>query len=204
MSTPHARRYLAVAALSVAGLTAGCATPLASPLGAPATSAPSVSPTFPPSSAPPINPTHTTNPPAGPTSCTATMLAYDSKRAEGAMGTAYSTFTFHNSGSVSCRVDGPPGLTYVDSHGATLPVPVNHDAAGGEVVVTPGSKVQFVSHEVNGYGGYAPGAPECAHPATYNHVVVVLPGGSVSLGADGTWSVQCGMITVGSWAPPGP
>jgi hypothetical protein len=132
------------------------------------------------------------------------MLAYDSKRAEGAMGTAYSTFTFHNSGSVSCRVDGPPGLTYVDSHGATLPVPVNHDAAGGEVVVTPGSKVQFVSHEVNGYGGYAPGAPECAHPATYNHVVVVLPGGSVSLGADGTWSVQCGMITVGSWAPPGP
>ena len=91
MSTPHARRYLAVAALSVAGLTAGCATPLASPLGAPATSAPSVSPTSPPSSAPPINPTHTTNPPAGSTSCTAAMLAYDSKRAEGAMGTAYST-----------------------------------------------------------------------------------------------------------------
>jgi hypothetical protein len=132
------------------------------------------------------------------------MLAYDSKRAEGAMGTAYSTFTFHNRGSVSCRVDGPPGLTYVDSHGATLPVPVNHDAAGGEVVVTPGNKVQFVSHEVNGYGGYAPGAPECAHPATYSHVAVVLPGGSVSLGSDGTWSVQCGMITVGSWAPPGP
>jgi hypothetical protein len=60
-----------------------------------------------------------------------------------------------------------------------------------------------VAHEINGYGGYQPGAPQCAHPATYRHVSVALPGGAVSLGADGTMSVQCGPITVGSWAAPG-
>src|SRR5215468_8818035 len=66
MSTPHARRYLALAALSVAGLAAGCATPGVAPLGAPA-------PTSPPSSTPPASaatappPTTSTTTPAGPT-----------------------------------------------------------------------------------------------------------------------------------------
>jgi len=131
------------------------------------------------------------------------MIAYESARAEGAMGTAYFTYMFHNAGSQSCFVAGTPQLTYVDDHGATLTMPVQHDPVGGQVLLKPGDKAQFVMHHINGYGGYAPGAPECAHPATYRHVAVSLPGGSVSLGADGTMSVQCGSITLGSWSRPG-
>jgi hypothetical protein len=70
------------------------------------------------------------------------------------------------------------------------------------VLLLPGERVRFVAHEINGYGGYSPGAPQCAHPATYNHVAVVLPGGSVPLGSNATMSVQCGDITIGPWGRP--
>jgi hypothetical protein len=127
------------------------------------------------------------------------MLVYDSLSPEGAAGTVYTTYTFHNGGSAPCAVQGLPQLTYVDDHGATVSVPVQHDPSAGPVLLQPGGRAMFVAHEINGYGGYAPGAPQCAHPATYRHVAVVLMGGSVPLGPNGTMTVQCGDITVGPW-----
>jgi hypothetical protein len=99
---------------------------------------------------------------------------------------------------------GFPQLTYVDSHGVTASVPVRHESAGGSLTLAPGDLVQFVAHHVNGLGGFDPGAPECAHPATYEHMSVALPGGLVPMGANGTMSVQCGDITVGPWSRAGP
>ena len=119
------------------------------------------------------------------------------------MGSVYYTYTFHNGGPVSCTVQGSPELTYVDTGGTVRKIPTEHGSAGSAVLVAPGAAVQLVTHEVNGYGGYPPGAPECAHPATYRQVAVMLPDGPVSLRSDGTMSVQCGSITVESWNRPG-
>ena len=192
--------------LAAAGLTAVAALTLsacATPPGILGAGGPTSQPTTAPATTPPSEPT--SQPPAttaAPAQCSAAMIAYESARAEGAAGTAYFTYFFHDAASRSCFVQGTPVLTYVDDHGATLTMPVQHDPVGGQVLLQPGDKVQFVMHHINGYGGYAPGAPQCAHPATYNHVAVSLPGGSVSLGADGTMSVQCGSITLGSWGRP--
>jgi hypothetical protein len=120
------------------------------------------------------------------------------------MGTAITTYRFHNAGSVACTVEGLPQLSYVDDSGRAATVPLLHGTVGGPVLVQPGKQVIFDLSEVNGTGGYAPGAPECAHPATYRQVAVVLPGGSVSLRSDSTLSVQCGGITVNTWSRPGP
>jgi hypothetical protein len=131
-------------------------------------------------------------------------LVYDSKQEGGAMGSVYYTFTFHNGGPVSCTVQGSPELTYVDTGGTARKIPTEHGPDGAAVLVAPGAAVQLVTHEVNGYGGYQTDAPECAHPATYRQVAVMLSDGPVSLRADGTMSVQCGSITVESWSRPGP
>ena len=101
-------------------------------------------------------------------------------------------------------MQGPPDLTYVDNSGSTLAVPVVHGTAEGVVLLQPGQAVVFHLSHANGYAGWDPGAPECAHPATYSNVKVVLPGGSVSLRSDGTITVLCGSITVNSWVRPGP
>jgi hypothetical protein len=118
------------------------------------------------------------------------------------MGTASATYLFHNGGSVSCTVQGLPDLRYVNDAGATARVPVMHGPTGQPVLLQPGGRAQFVTTEVNGLGGYQPGAPQCANPATYRHVSVVLPGGPVSLGGDTTMSVQCGDITTNAWERP--
>jgi hypothetical protein len=123
-------------------------------------------------------------------------------RQEGAAGTVYFTFRFHNGGTVSCSVQGSPQMSYVDTSGVAVPMPADHTAGGDRVLLQAGDAVELVTHEINGYGGYQPGDPQCAHPATYRQVSVVLPGGSVSLKSDGTMSVQCGSITVGTWSKP--
>ena len=189
------RRHLSTAALVTVVLAGGC-TPSGTNNTAPSTLLPSTS-TTPRTSA-------TTQPPSPGAPCTAPMVVYDTVRGEGAAGTAYFTYTFHNGGGVSCTVAGYPELTYVDSHGATASVPVRHDSTGGLLTLAPGDAVQFVAHHLNGLDGLGPSAPECAHPAMYEHMSVALPGGSVRLGANGTMSVQCGDITVGPWSRPGP
>ena len=171
------------------------------PVGsAPTFSSPSTVPTQ-PSTAPTTPPS--SQPQAG-APCTAAALVYDSMRGEGAAGTAYYTFRFHNGGSVSCTVQGSPELTYVDTGGTTHAIPVLHGPAGALVLLAPGEAAQLVTHHINGYGGFSTGAPECAHPATYHQVAVVVADGSVSLRLDGTMSVQCGSITVESWSRPTP
>jgi hypothetical protein len=199
---------LVVAILVGAGIAVAGFRPMNSepmPIG-PATSVsvppnPSDEPTTPPSTTPPSS----TAPPASSGApCTAASLRYDSAVSQGAMGTAFTDYTFHNGGSVACTVQGLPELSYVDDSGKTATVPLLPGPVGEPVLVQPGKQVVFNLSEINGHGGYAPGAPECAHPATYRQVSVVLPGGSVSLRSDGTLSVLCGGITVRSWSRPGP
>jgi hypothetical protein len=132
------------------------------------------------------------------------MLVYDRALSQGAAGTVFTDYTFHNAGTVACTVEGLPELSYVDGSGKAATVPLLHGTVGGSVLVQPGKQVKFTASETNGYGGYSSGSPECAHPATYRQVSVVLPGGSVSLRTDGTLSVLCGGITVNSWSRPGP
>ena len=199
---------LVVAILVGAGIAVAGFRPMNSgpmPIGpastAPASPSPSTGPTTPPS-APPSS--TTTPPPSEGGPCTAAALAYDSALSQGAMGTAITTYRFHNAGSVACTVEGLPQLSYVDNSGRSATVPLLHGTVGGPVLVQPGKEVTFDLSETNGYGGYPTGAPECAHPATYRQVTVVLPGGSVSLRSNSTLSVQCGGITVNSWSRPGP
>jgi hypothetical protein len=197
-----------VAILIGAGVAVAGYRPRSMPEPMPIGSAPTVSSTPPPStssspssSAPPSSSASAST--SSGSACAASSLVYDRMDAGGAMGSVYFTYTFHNGGSTSCVLQGSPDISYVDSGGARRSMPVEHTTDGQPVRLSPGEAVQLVTHEVDGYGGYQTGAPECAHPATYKQAAVVLPGGHVSLGADGTWSVQCGSITVGYWSRPG-
>jgi Protein of unknown function (DUF4232) len=204
------RRFIAAASTVVAvmailvgsGIAVAGYWPRSTPGPVPIGSAPigPSSPAPPPSSSSP--PPSSSSPPSAGTGCTASSLVYDSMRPGGAAGTAYFTFRFHNAGIVSCTVQGSPQLSYVDTGGRAVTMPADHTPGGDSVLLTPGAAVELETHETNGTGGYQPGAPECAHPATYRQVSVVLPGGPVSLRSDGTMSVQCGVITVGFWTKP--
>jgi Protein of unknown function (DUF4232) len=119
------------------------------------------------------------------------------------MGSIIDTYTVRNRGSAPCRLQGVPHLDYL-SGGRNVAVPGDYSATGGAVVlVQPGSDAQFSARHIDGYGGYAPGSPQCAHPATYAHLSAVLADGSVlPLGGNASIAVQCGQIEVATWQSP--
>jgi hypothetical protein len=203
-------RLVATAATLLAALTAAaaCARP-AVPLNAGqgglppavnATTAPATTtaPTTPATTKPAATKPATVAPKAG-ADCTAGSLSYVGYSVEGAMGSRFTTFKVRNHSSVSCRLHGAPWVRYRRSDGSTATLPATYEP-GGSVLVPAGGTAGFPVQEPDGFGGYDPHGPQCAHPATYHHLAIVLPGGStLALGLNGTLSIQCGKFDVRIW-----
>jgi hypothetical protein len=112
------------------------------------------------------------------------------------MGNLYTTYVVRNHATLACLLRGAPRLEQADG----TPVPSSYADGGDTVLVPPGGQASFVIHEVNGYGGYPPGSPECAHPATYRHLAVALTDGSILPLGDNELSVQCGGLDTAAWS----
>jgi hypothetical protein len=147
-----------------------------------------------PVSAPLRSASPTTPPP--PVACTAADLGFVHSGQGFAMGNLYTTYVVRNHATLACLLRGAPRLEQADG----TPVPSSYADGGDTVLVPPGGQASFVIHEVNGYGGYPPGSPECAHPATYRHLAVALTDRSILPLGDSELSVQCGGIDTAAWS----
>jgi hypothetical protein len=160
---------------------------------------------------------------AGPTSvsvagapCTAAGIEPISALAQGAHGIASVAVTVRNSSEVSCTLTGSPRLRYVTDGGANAEVPAQYVRGGGPVLVQPRGQATFFVSWPNGYAGFQPGSPQCAHPAQYGHLSVVLTDGTILPFSDissvagpparpvsAVITIQCGSIRVSSWSASG-
>jgi hypothetical protein len=137
-------------------------------------------------------------PPTAP-ACQASDLTAGPISAGGAAGRAVYTVTVTNRSRVTCALSGstPMYLNKVD--GRFFLIPVTGLPATPDVTLRPGGRAQASIQTINGYGGYDPSDPECAHPATYTHISVQLPGSPLALPGL-TLNVLCGDIDVDNWA----
>jgi hypothetical protein len=118
---------------------------------------------------------------------------------DGAMGHIGHNVTLTNRGA-RC-VLGVPRAYYV-SHGTVKAMPFRPLAGVSYrgLVVGHNRTATMFFYTVNGYGGYPPGAPACAHPVTYHDVSLRVGTGRVALhGFD--LSVLCEGVQIGGWNP---
>jgi hypothetical protein len=118
------------------------------------------------------------------------------EKVEGAMGSAYYTITVTNHGS-TCALSGRPVLYYTHADGRVGTIPFVASPGGRPTMVTVarGHSADIVLRTPNGYGGYPPGSPHCAHPATYRGVSIGVGTGRVAL-ANFVLSVKCEGVTL--------
>jgi hypothetical protein len=215
---PVVRAALTVLAPTVLALTGlagitGCLNQVGAPPAAPSQAAPSQAA---PSQAPPVSepggagsatpsPTKPTDPagaPAPGAACQAPDLVLNSIDDGGAAGSAYQTVTVTNASAGACRLPSVPSLVYTDPAGTMRALP---DAAipptPTPMLVQPGQRAQFSLRTVNGYGGYDPSAPACAHPAGYQGIAIQFTSGRMPLPGL-TLTVLCDGVDVSGWAPP--
>jgi hypothetical protein len=198
-----------VAASGLLLVAAACTNPGRGPSlsGSPLGSSPGSVPASAPASVPPTTSVSTASAP-----CTAAAIEVVSALEQGAMGTAAVTVTVRNGGELACTLTGAPPLRYVTDGGANAAVPAEYAQDGGPVAVQPGGQAFFNVSWPNGYAGFQPGSPQCAHPAQYGHLSAilndesVLPLSDVSPVGGGPTSfviaIQCGSILVASWTVP--
>lgn len=99
------------------------------------------------------------------------------------MGSLYLTVVVTNHGP-SCTINVRPKLYYTRSGGtvARLPIArVNPGTKSGSLRVPHNRAIDMVVRIPNGYGGYAPTAPQCAHPATYQGISVAIGSGRLAV-----------------------
>jgi hypothetical protein len=131
--------------------------------------------------------------------CTASGLAFVSSFSQGAMGTAFTTYTVRNRGTAPCTLRGVPALIYIGADGQRALVPGEYGGSG-VVTLAAGGTAHFAVAVGNGLSGYTPGSSNCAHPATFGHVSAMLPdGSSLALGAHAGVSYQCGEAEIAGW-----
>jgi len=177
----RARWVLAGASAAAAvAVVVGVAAAVSRPVAAPPPAAPSMSPSAGvPSATPSVSdsPSPSSAPP-GPRSCTMKDLDRNPTWEAGAgSGQFYQTVVVHGAGTTPCQLSGYPVLLYSDlKSGQVKPLPYEHTEVVGAVPATlyPEGVVHFVVHTVNGYAGYDPGSPQCAHPMRYSGLLVEL------------------------------
>jgi hypothetical protein len=99
------------------------------------------------------------------------------------MGSEYLTVVVTNHGP-TCTINARPTLYYRRSNGAVVRLPiarVNPGTASGSLRVPHGRAIDMVVRIPDGYGGYAPTAPQCAHPATYRAISVSIGTGRLAV-----------------------
>lgn len=139
---------------------------------------------------------------AGPADCAAGNLAFQSTRTDAAAGNRYDVVVVVNRGAASCQLTGLPRLLYTDPSGRIQPVPADSEATDQPPsLVPPGGTGHFAIHTVNGYAGYDPSSPHCAHPAHYQGLLLNRPDGRVPLGTVRI-DVLCDGVTISGWGWP--
>jgi hypothetical protein len=134
--------------------------------------------------------------------CQSGDLVLDSIDDGAAAGTRGEAVTVTNHRTTPCRLPAFPSLVYTDPAGATHPLPASTSSPEPPaMVVPPGGRAQFSILFVNGYGGYDPTAPECAHPVTYRNIAIKFGTGRLAL-TGLTLDIKCGGISLLGWAPP--
>jgi hypothetical protein len=189
---------LVFAVLGGAGLALAAGRPQPEPGTPPPLSAPVLptNPALPTTPVPPSAPTPSASPTiAAPVACTAADLVFLHSGQGFGMGSLFITYVVRNSGALACQLRGAPHLL---ADGA--PVTSTYADGGDTVLVPSGGQASFMIREANGYGGYDPGSPECAHPATYRNLAVVLANGSTVALGDSQILVQCGGIDTAVWS----
>ncbi|HEY4331763.1 MAG TPA: DUF4232 domain-containing protein, partial [Ilumatobacteraceae bacterium] len=103
----------------------------------PATEPPTTPAPPPATAAPTTAPTPTTHP--GPQPCKSSGLKLTLGASDGTAGSVYTPIVFTNTGSVSCTLDGHPGVSFVDSHGTQVgPSAARTDVATPTITLAPG------------------------------------------------------------------
>jgi Domain of unknown function (DUF4232) len=119
------------------------------------------------------------------------------------MGTAGHEITVINTGARPCALLGDEVvMVFTDSTGKTavLPTRSTGDSAAASRILGRGRQAQATVLTVNGYGGYDPSSPECAHPAVYRNLSLRFSGGGL-LAVEGlALDVKCGDIRVSRWS----
>jgi hypothetical protein len=138
-----------------------------------------------------------TPPPTVP-ACRAADLAAGPVQTGGAAGSAIHTVTVTNRTRETCALSGGTPTYLNKVHGRYFLIPVTGQPAAPDLVLQPGGRAQTSIKTINGYGGYDPSSPECAHPAEYGDILVQLPGSPLALPGL-TLSVLCGDINVNYW-----
>jgi hypothetical protein len=193
-------RLLAVVALTL--FAAGCGTSTGTATGAPSSAAAT-------SAAGSTPPDITASPPvpgASPRAaggwCAAGDLSVAAVQGNGAMGHIGYPIVVTNTTGSACTLSGAtPVVLYRTAGGATATLPTKAaEPAAADYTLAPGARARTLIYIVNGYGGFDPSAPECAHPATYHNLSVQLKNGDAVAVAGFTLDVKCGDILVYNWA----
>lgn len=134
--------------------------------------------------------------------CGARDLALISIVSDGAAGQIGYVITVANTSHRSCRLLGHRAtVVYRNAAGRTVTLPTvrsRRESPTGSLL-RPGRRAEMALLMVNGYGGYDPSSPECAHPAIYRNLSAafhrrgLLPLDNLVL------DVKCGDITAYDW-----
>ena len=113
------------------------------------------------------------------------------------MGSRYTTVEMRYHGSVICTLPNRPVVWYSSADGRKR-LPMTGTEAQATVRVGPGETIQFSMGTVDGFGGYDPSDPACAHPKHYRRLLVGMPGGGrISLGSTEIDAICDGVV----WLP---
>jgi len=197
------RKFRLLAVVALALCAAGCGTSAGTAKGAPSSSAA----TAPASSTPPDITASPSLPGASPRSaaggwCAAGDVSVAPIQQNGAMGHVGYPIVVTNTSGAACKLPGgTPVVQYRTAAGTTVTLPTKPaEPPAADYPLAPGARARTLLYTVNGYGGYDPSSPECAHPATYHNLSVQLGNGDVIALSGFTLDVKCGDILVYNWA----
>lgn len=194
--------FRSLAVVTLALVTAGCGTSTGTPQAAPS----SGSATAPAGSTPPSITASPPVPGASPRAaggwCATSDLSVAPVQASGAMGHVGYPVVVTNTTGTACKLSGAtPVVLYRTSGGATATLPTKPaESPAADYPLAPGARARTLLYTVNGYGGYDPSSPECAHPATYRDLSVQLKNGDGVALTGFVLDVKCGDILVYNWA----
>jgi hypothetical protein len=111
------------------------------PSSSPASSATQTSPA-------PTTSAATSSAPAG-SGCPTSQLSLSVGDAQGAAGSTYEHYLLVNSGAVPCTLTGFPGVSFVNSAGATITTAARASTAYATITLPPGQTASFMVHTSN-------------------------------------------------------
>jgi Protein of unknown function (DUF4232) len=135
---------------------------------------PSVTPT----PTPTPTPTVTVTAPVAGRPCRSSHLRLSNGIGQGTAGTSYTVIVLTNTGTVSCTLFGYPGVSFVDSNGATVGLPASRDPGHVRTITLPvggAANALLRSPDPDAF------APSACKPATTRRMRVYPPGETVPL-----------------------